>query len=124
VYTANGNEDDLATRRAAYAQSLERALADVVAQLRAMPTVHRVILFGSYADGRRDLFTDLDLLVVMESDLDFVARIAALYQQLAVGVDLDLLAYTPEELERARSHGLVRRALETGRVLYAKNAAG
>jgi predicted nucleotidyltransferase len=117
-------EDDLAMRRAAYAQALERTLADVVAQLRAMPTVHRVILFGSYADGRRDLFTDLDLLVVMDSDLDFVARIAALYQQLSVGVDLDLLAYTPEELERARSHALVRRALETGRVLYAKNAAG
>ncbi|MFZ0429905.1 MAG: nucleotidyltransferase domain-containing protein, partial [Acidobacteriota bacterium] len=52
------------------AESYERALK----KLMSLPEVERVILFGSYAAGRRDLFTDLDLLVVMCSDQEFVER--------------------------------------------------
>lgn len=47
-------------------------------RLRGIPEVHKVILFGSYAKGRRDLFTDLDLIVVMDSRDDFVTRCAEL----------------------------------------------
>lgn len=79
-----------------------------------------MILFGSYATGRRDLFTDLDLLVVMESGEDFVARTTSLYRALEPRVDLDLLVYTPEEFERLRQRGLVRRIAETGRTLLAR----
>jgi predicted nucleotidyltransferase len=114
----------LAQRRAEYAEALDRALSKIVAHLANMPEVEQVILFGSYAAGRRDLFTDLDLLVVMSSEQDFVRRTAELYQQVAAGVDLDLLVYTPEEFERLRQHGVVRQALETGRVLHEKRRAG
>jgi len=114
----------LAQRRAEYAEALDQALSKIVAHLANMPEVEQVILFGSYAAGRRDLFTDLDLLVVMSSEQDFVRRTAELYQQVAAGVDLDLLVYTPEEFERLRRHGFVRQALETGRVLHEKKRAG
>jgi predicted nucleotidyltransferase len=114
----------LAQRRAEYAEALDRALSKIVAHLANMPEVEQVILFGSYAAGRRDLFTDLDLLVVMSSEQDFVRRTAELYQQVAAGVDLDLLVYTPEEFERLRQRGFVRQALETGRVLHEKKRAG
>jgi predicted nucleotidyltransferase len=117
-------ETQLGGARIRYAGALERALDEIVARLAAMPEVERVILFGSYAAGRRDLFTDLDLLVVIDSDQDFVHRTAALYRQVAQGVDMDLLAYTPDEFEAQRSRGFVRRALETGRVLYEKERAG
>lgn len=63
------NQDTTLTqRRAEYAEALDRALNKIMTQLAAMPEVERVILFGSYAAGRRDLFTDLDLLVVMASE--------------------------------------------------------
>ena len=91
-------------RRAEYCETLARALERIVAHLAEMPEVERVILFGSYAAGQRDLFTDLDLLAVMISQQDFVNRTAQLYQQMRVGVDIDLLVYTPEEFERQR-HG-------------------
>ena len=80
----------------------------------------KVILFGSYAAGRRDLFTDLDLLVVMESQQDFLTRTAQLYSELAAGVDLDLLVYTPQEFDRMRERGFLRHALKHGSVLYEK----
>jgi predicted nucleotidyltransferase len=114
----------LTERRAEYAEALECALDEVVAHLSRMPEVERVILFGSYAAGRRDLFTDLDLLVVMSSEQDFVHRTAELYRQMAAGVDLDLLVYTPEEFERLRQSGFVRQAVETGKVLYEKGRTG
>jgi predicted nucleotidyltransferase len=89
-----------------------------VGQLRQIPAVQKVILFGSFAQGRRDLFTDLDLLVVMDSSLDFVARGVDLARRLRAGVALDLLVYTPQEMEAMRDRPFMRHALATGKVLY------
>lgn len=108
----------LAQRRAEYVGDLQRALDRIVSRLASMAEVECVILFGSYASGRRDLFTDLDLLVVMSSPLDYIHRTADLYQQLEAGVDLDLLVYTPTEFEQQRDRGFLRWALQTGRILY------
>ena len=46
----------LSERRERYVAALAEGLNDVVQQLRCMPEVQKVILFGSYAAGRRDLF--------------------------------------------------------------------
>jgi predicted nucleotidyltransferase len=110
-------------RRAEYARSLENALSKIVAQLSEMPEVEKVILFGSYAAGRRDLFTDLDLLVVMETGQDFIHRTAGLYARIQTDVDLDLLVYTPDELQRNKESGFIRHALQTGQVVYEKKRA-
>lgn len=112
----------LAADRQRHVDALARNLADLVAQLRAMPAVERVILFGSYAAGRRDLFTDLDLLVIMESSLDFVSRAADLAQQLQFDAPVDLLVYTPEEIARLRERPFIRHALATGMVLYERGS--
>lgn len=115
---------ELDRQRQEYVAALERSLDDLVAQLAAMPGVERVILFGSYATGRRDLFTDPDLLVVMQSPLDFVNRTADLYRRLYTDVDMDLVVYTPEEIARAGIHPFLRFALTEGRVLYEKGPTG
>jgi predicted nucleotidyltransferase len=78
----------------------------------------QVILFGSAARGEAGLDSDLDLLVVLETDLNFVERLAFLYRMLLPQVDVDILAYTPEEMADLReSNPLVRRALAEGEVL-------
>jgi predicted nucleotidyltransferase len=108
----------LDVEREQYITALARDLEGLVAQLRQMPAVRKVILFGSFARGRRDLFTDLDLLVVMDSSLDFVTRGVALARRLRAGVALDLLVYTPQEMEAMRDRPFMRHALATGKVLY------
>jgi predicted nucleotidyltransferase len=113
---------DLSLQRERYVQALERNLENLVSQLRAMPEVHKVILFGSYAQGRRDLFTDLDLIVVIESQDDFVTRCAELAGRLDAGVALDLLVYTPAELEKIRERPFIRQAIKTGKVLYGRES--
>ncbi len=106
--------------RAEYRQALDADLHKIVQRLSEMPSVERVILFGSYAAGRRDLFTDLDLIVIMQSDLAFIERNARIYALLQPIVDVDILIYTPEEFERISRKGFLRLALENGQVLYEK----
>ncbi len=108
-----------------HVEVLKHGLEATVRQLSHMPEVHKVVLFGSYAAGRRDLFTDLDILVVMDSPLDVVSRCAELARSVRAGVDLDLLAYTPQEqeMERMRDRPFIRQALCTGKVLYERRCS-
>ena len=115
------NEQELAILRRRHEQDLAEALQHIVARLAQTPDVQRVILFGSYAQGRCDLLTDLDILIVMESPLDFVTRTAQMYRLLSTSVDMDILAYTSEEFERNRHRGFIRQALKEGRVIYEKH---
>ena len=87
-----------------------------------MPDVQLILLFGSYATGRRDLLTDLDLLVVMQSPLDFVTHSAALARCLRASVALDLLVYTPEEMAQMCHRPFLRHILKTGKVLYERKS--
>ena len=66
--------DWIGGKREAYRRALEDALARIRQRLADIPEVRKAILFGSSVRGRRDLFTDLDLVVVMQSGTDFVQR--------------------------------------------------
>ncbi len=109
---------ELRERRAAYVGRLEAALTRVVERLSALPAVRRISVFGSYARGRRDLHTDLDVLVVLETSEGVPERLARLYGLVDAGVDLDLVAWTPEEYERMRGSGFGRMIARGERVLY------
>ncbi len=110
---------DVTHLRAQRVALLESELPRIVEELKRLGA-HRIVLFGSYARGRRDLFTDLDLLVVMESQEPFVQRLARVYAKLGPKVAADILVYTPEEFEHMKNRPFVRHALATGKVLYAR----
>jgi len=112
----------LERKRKDYCNALDEALQRIVDGLSHIPEVERAILFGSYAHGRRDLFTDLDLVVVMDSQAGFIQRGGDLRMRLGARVDLDLLVYTPAEFESMAGYGFLRRVVETGRVIYEKTA--
>ena len=81
--------------------------------------VKKVILFGSLATGKVSSSSDIDLIVIKETEERFLDRLESLYKDLAPSVATDLLCYTPEEVEDMRkwSH-FMKRVLEEGRVLY------
>jgi predicted nucleotidyltransferase len=115
---------NLQEKRFAYAQDLKNAVDHIIAELSENPDIERVVLFGSYANDRRDLLTDLDILVIMESSLDYISRTAELYKQLHPGVDFDLLVYTPQEFEQMRNRSFLKHALKQSKVLYEKREPG
>jgi len=111
----------MARRREAYQRALQETLSRLAALLSADPTVERLILFGFYAHGRADLLTDLDLVVIQKSELDFLVRMVELYRQIGpLLVDADILVYTPEEWEIVRDMPFGRQILQEGEGLYKK----
>ncbi len=109
-----GNDSDVAEILEEELRRLTECLKDLGAE--------KIILFGSYARGRRDALTDLDLLVVMESDEPFVRRAAGVYGKLMPRVAADILVYTPGEWQEVKERPFIKKALEEGRVLYEKRA--
>ena len=84
----------------------------------------KVILFGSYATGTPTLDSDLDLLVVMHTDLPRHKRstpIRLLFNPAPC--PMDLLVYTPEEVQRwaGVTNHIVTDILEEGEILYERS---
>ncbi len=109
---------NLEAERAVYVQRLEESVRRAAQVLSQVDGIQRVSLFGSYARGQRDLFTDLDLLVIWESERPVLERLKFLYSLLDVPVDLDVVCYTPAELEALRDRPFLRRILSEEVVLY------
>jgi len=110
----------LAEKRKRYRRDLEQSVRNVVDRLSQIPEVEQIVLFGSYANGRRDLLTDLDIAVVMDSDQPFLQRCVQLRQLVDVTVDLDLLVYTPDEWRQNAGKPFFKNIVSTGKMLYEK----
>lgn len=70
--------------------------------------VKRAVVFGSWARGEADGFSDLDLAVVMDTDLPPPERALALAKVLdeALPMVVDLVVYTPDEFATGEADGL------------------
>lgn len=80
----------------------------------------KIILFGSYASGNPHSASDIDLLVIMETN-DSYPRTASkirLYLDETVGLigPMDILVRSPQEVEKRLDHGdfFLRTVLEKG----------
>ncbi len=113
----------LSAQRAAYSERLEAALGRIREILPQVKGIERVSLFGSAARGRRDLFTDLDLLVVWETEKTFVDRLKFLYSLLELPVDLDVICYTPAEFGALKDQPFLRQITADEVLLYEKKSA-
>jgi len=82
----------------------------------------KIILFGSYARGKANLDSDIDVLVVMPEGVHCRGTAQLLYRQIkGLGVPFDILVATPSDLERHKDNiGLIyRTVLQEGREIYA-----
>ncbi len=75
----------------------------------------KLILFGSAAQGELHEWSDLDLVVIKRTDKPLLERIEEVLRLVRPKVGLDVLVYTPEEME-----GLVadRRVFVLDEIIY------
>lgn len=103
---------------------LEEELQRIVKVLTEEMSPHRVILFGSLAEGKVEEWSDIDLVVIQETDIPFLERIRRLLLCIRPRVGIDLLVYTPEEFEGlCKTRPFFREEiLKKGRVLYERGS--
>lgn len=85
----------------------------------------RIILFGSYARGDAHQDSDLDLFIEMETSRRPPERAIAIASAFGLhSWPMDLLVYTPEEVQRLRGmHGTLLSEIEReGQVLYEQSS--
>jgi predicted nucleotidyltransferase len=115
------DDETLSQRRREYKKLLQDSVEEIIAKLSRLG-VDRLSLFGSYASGKADLFTDLDILVVMDTDKPFPERATSLCSLLSLPVDVDILCYTPYEFRKLKDKPFLRRVLSQEVVLYEKKS--
>jgi len=97
-------------------EELEAELRKIVSRLRQDRNVKLILLFGSLARGEVGEGSDLDLIVVKETEKKFLDRLEEFYRE--AGIAMDILVYTPGEFEEMRNRNFIKKAIEEGIILY------
>jgi predicted nucleotidyltransferase len=96
-----------------------RALANQIGQAF---TPDQVVLFGSYAYGKPRPESDVDLLVIMDSDLRNIDQALLITKKINYRFGVDLIVRTPRQVKERIDMGdfFMRDIVEKGKVLYAR----
>ena len=103
---------------------VDNVLAQVVQVLTSRYQPERIVLFGSWAYGEPSDESDIDVLIIKQTDQPFHRRwaeVAKLLQPVVRGVDFSPFVMTPKELtqrQRARDP-FIEDVLTRGETLYA-----
>ena len=84
----------------------------------------QVILFGSYARGMPNIDSDVDLFVIVESNLPRHKRSAKIRLLFSPApCPLDILVYTPQEVESCSGvvNHIVTHVMTMGKILYERS---
>jgi len=101
-------------------ETLPAAVERIVQELQP----EKIILFGSYAYGTPSPGSDVDLLVIMETEESSKERSWAVSRLLIPRpFPVDILVRTPQEIQRALAKGdfFTREIIAQGRVLYERH---
>lgn len=102
-----------------YSKDLEELKIELAPLFRELG-VSKAILFGSISRGTGTKRSDIDILVVRETDERFFDRYQAfekIHSHLK-GRSVDLLIYTPMELDRIGHRPFIKRILAEGQTIY------
>lgn len=116
-------QSDDGGRDASIPAEIKKLLNEAVQKLTRDYHPEKIILYGSYAYGHPTPDSDIDLLIVRETDKKRVDRFVEVNRMLyrpGRRVSISPLVYTPHEIEQRVSLGddFIREILTRGHVLY------
>lgn len=94
---------------------------EVVSRITSRFNPERIILFGSYASGNQDKDSDLDLLIIQETELPMHKRGMDIRLALiGTMIPIDVLVYTKMEFEeeKKKRYSFISSAIKNSKVLY------
>lgn len=86
----------------------------------------KVILFGSFARGDDHGLSDVDLLIIKETDRPFIERVGEVLALCDSPLPIEPLVYTPAEFARLleERNPLIEQVLREGKVIYESESPG
>jgi uncharacterized protein len=80
----------------------------------------QIWLHGSFARGDFHQGSDLDLIIIKETDKKFLDRIEEVLQYVPGGIAVEPMVYTPREIETMQAEGntFLEQALSEGVLVY------
>lgn len=96
-------------------------IAEITDRIATRFNPDRIILFGSYANGTQKVDSDLDLLIIQETDLPLLKRGFEIRMSLlGLMIPFDILIYTKSEFEREKENrfSFLSSAIKNSKVLY------
>ena len=99
-------------------------ITEIVNRIQSNFNPDSIILFGSYADGTANNNSDLDLLIISETDQPRHRRSFEIYKSLIGSmIPIDILVYTREEFdeEKNQEYSFLNYVLKNSKVLYERN---
>lgn len=100
-----------------------KQIQEVATKIGKQSNAESVVLFGSYVRNEARENSDVDLLVIAESQLAPHKRARDIYKSFThYPFSMDILIYTPQEVEKLSKEPLsfISTILNQGRVLYEK----
>lgn len=104
----------------------EEGLEEMVDRLIKELDPLKIILFGSYSSGESTKDSDVDILIIKESDLPRYKRSVPAYKALSgLIIPKDILVYTPEEVEEWSEvpQAFISKVMDKGTVIYEKGGS-
>ena len=83
--------------------------------------ITKAILFGSLATRRQSPRSDVDLILIQNTDKSYFERFEGILTALHKAVpkrDIEVFIYTPKELSAMGHRKFIQRALQEGKVIY------
>lgn len=83
----------------------------------------KIILFGSFARGKEGVNSDIDLLIIKDSDKKRPFRVKEVFEALrgmSRNYSLDPIVYTPQEIDERLALGdyFIKEVFKEGKVVY------
>jgi len=94
---------------------------EVVSRIASKFNPYKIILFGSYANGTSNNDSDLDLLIVQDTDLPMHQRGFDIRMSLlGIMIPMDILVYTKSEFneEKDKQFSFLNTAIKNSKILY------
>jgi len=103
---------------------LEETIQKIVERIVEVSDPSKIILFGSYADGTERDDSDLDILVIQETELSVYKRAVPIHMKLwGIKIPVDLIVWTPDEFQSRKDnpYSIGYQIERKGKTLYERN---
>ncbi len=107
-------------------RKLNQALEHILEMIISNDRPEKIILFGSMAEGQVGEWSDLDIVIIKDTDQPFIQRSEEIALLCMAPVGVDYLVYTPNEFERMvveRNPFIIEEIIKKGKVLYERQPA-